>query len=252
MFRDLFSGLAAEYASCRPSYPAALVDWLADAAPGRERAWDAGCGSGQLTVPLAARFAEVIATDASAAQLEHARPHPRVRYRHAPSEESGLADASVDLAVAAQAAHWFDLPRYREELGRVSRPRAIVALITYGLPAVAPSIDERVLRFYHDDLGEHWPPERRLVEDGYRSIDLPFDELDAPAFAMTERWTVERFLGYVGTWSALRAMMAGGSSARRESTAFVDDLHRLWGPEPRAVTWPLSLRVARGPDENGR
>ena len=38
---------------------------------------------------LAECFERVIATDASAAQLEHATPHPKVEYRQAPAEARG-------------------------------------------------------------------------------------------------------------------------------------------------------------------
>src|SRR5207249_7256547 len=123
-FQDHFSDKAAGYAAYRPVYPPALVDALAALAPGRGLAWDAGCGSGQLSLLLAQRFDRVIATDASADQIAHATAHPKVEYRCAPAEASGLADGIADLAVAAQAAHWFDLPDYYAEVRRVAPPRA--------------------------------------------------------------------------------------------------------------------------------
>src|SRR5439155_16820661 len=111
-FKNHFSDRAAAYAARRPTYPPALAEFLAEVAPRRELAWDSGCGSGQLSVLLAGRFEQVIATDASAEQIAQARPHPKVRYAQAPAEASGLPAAVVDLAVAAQAAHWFDLAGY--------------------------------------------------------------------------------------------------------------------------------------------
>src|SRR5436305_11939804 len=89
-FKDHFSDHPAAYAAHRPTYPVALVDFLAEVAPRRQLAWDCGCGSGQLSVLLAARFERVVATDASAEQIAHAAPHPKVRYAHAPAEASGL------------------------------------------------------------------------------------------------------------------------------------------------------------------
>src|SRR5204862_514321 len=68
-FEDHFSEIAAPYAAHRPSYPAALDDFLARLAPETRLAWDAGCGSGQLSVLLAGPFDRVGATDASAAAL---------------------------------------------------------------------------------------------------------------------------------------------------------------------------------------
>ena len=100
-FKDHFSGHAAIYRDARPRYPDALFDWLAEQAPSRRLAWDAGCGNGQASIALAARFAHVVASDPSAAQIAHAPAHPNVEYRVEPAEQPSLADASVDLVVVA-------------------------------------------------------------------------------------------------------------------------------------------------------
>jgi len=88
-FKDHFSSLAASYANFRPRYPPALFDYLAQCCRQRECAWDCACGSGQATLDLAARFATVIATDASAAQVAAAPPQPNVRYHVAAAQASG-------------------------------------------------------------------------------------------------------------------------------------------------------------------
>src|SRR5262249_38727408 len=68
-FKDHFSGAASGYAAHRPVYPRAVAEALADRSPGRTLAWDAGCGSGQLSAVLGEVFERVVATDASAAQI---------------------------------------------------------------------------------------------------------------------------------------------------------------------------------------
>src|SRR3569623_741514 len=68
-FADHFSNVAAKYAAYRPRYPQELVDLLVAQSPAHALAWDAGCGNGQLSVPLAARFDRVIATAPAQAQL---------------------------------------------------------------------------------------------------------------------------------------------------------------------------------------
>lgn len=244
---DHFSRVADDYAAYRPDYPAALVDQLAELAPARDLAWDAGCGSGQLSVALARRFTRVIATDASAEQLARATPHPQVEYRRASAEASGLPPGTVDLAVAAQAAHWFDLPAYYAEVRRVSRPGALIALVCYGLIRIGPEIDAVIDRFYEGVLGPYWPPERRHVETGYRALPFPFVELAAPPLAMRADWTLAHMLGYVGTWSALRGLEREGGDALLEQ--FSRDLERVWGaPDARRpVRWDLAARLGRLP-----
>jgi SAM-dependent methyltransferase len=244
-FRDFFSAGAAGYARYRPSYPGALFDWLASLAPDRELAWDCATGNGQAAVPLAARFARVIATDASAGQLAHARRHPRVEYRVARAEASGLADASIALVTVGQALHWLDHPRFFAEAARVARPGGIVAAWCYNVLAIEPALDAIVRDFYRGTLADWWTPERALVDDGYRSVAFPFAEVTAPPFAMESEWTLPDLLGYFRSWSAVTRYMAAG---RGDPVAELEPrLARAWG-EPlsrRRVRWPLSVRAGR-------
>jgi SAM-dependent methyltransferase len=243
-FPDHFSDRATGYARYRPSYPIEVVDHLAALAPARKRAWDAGCGSGQLSVLLAERFDRVLATDASGEQLARASPHPRVEYGESLAHESGLPDASVELASAAQAAHWFDLDLYFAEVRRVVRPGGIVALISYGMASTGSEADHVLQRFHEEVLDPRWPPERRHVEEGYRSLPFPFEPLEAPSFVMEARWTAEDFLGYLETWSTMRKLEQ--EEGRERIDPFREGFLRAWGSAGRRrVRWPLALRVGR-------
>ncbi len=246
-FRDHFSSVAAGYAAHRPKYPEALIDFLASIAPGREAVWDVGCGSGQLSVALASRFDRVLATDASPQQIAKAEPHPRVEYRAARAESSGLADRSVDLVVAAQAAHWFDRPAFYAEARRVAKPGAAIALATYAWPSAGADVDPWINRFYDGPIGPYWPPERKHTEDGYRSIEFPFEEIAPPPLEVRVDWDLAGFLGYVETWSAVLAFVKAHGRARVD--AFRSELARAWGPaeKVRPIRWPLSLRAGRIP-----
>ena len=244
-FKDHFSEISAAYAAHRPSYPAALVDLLARLAPARRLAWDAGCGSGQLSALLAGRFDRVVATDASPKQIGRAAPHPKVDYRCARAEASGLPERMVDLATAAQAVHWFDLPAYYAEVRRVVRPGGIVALISYGVITVAADLDAVIQPFYRSVLASYWPPERRHVDDGYRSLSFPFEEIEAPALEIRLEWRLPDLVGYVGTWSAVWALQQAEGPSR--FATFRGALEAAWGPPMtvRTVRWPLVLRVGR-------
>ncbi|MDB4960808.1 MAG: uncharacterized protein JWP01_807 [Myxococcales bacterium] len=241
-FADHFSTVAARYAACRPHYPAALVDALADRSP-QGTAWDIGCGTGQLSVALADRFARVIATDPAQALLDQAPSHPRVEYRCASAEVSGLPDASIELAVAAQAAHWFDWPRFVAELERVAKPGALLALVSYGNLVVDEQVGS-LMELYRDAVGPYWPKGREHVEDGYRNLALPWPAVEAPAIEMTASWARDELLGYVQTWSATVKLL------EREGPAAVNALHdqlaRCWPDgERRTIRWPLAIRLAR-------
>jgi SAM-dependent methyltransferase len=243
-FPDHFSRVAADYAASRPRYPEALFSWLASLAPGRGLAWDAGTGSGQAAIALAGHFDRVIATDASAEQIAAAIPHERIEYRVAPAERSGLAAASADLATAAQALHWFDVPAFNAEAARVLRPGGVLAVWTYALPVLDDAALDAELAAFHAGVRAWWPAERRLVETGYRTVPFPFPEIAAPAFDMTAEWDLARFLAYLGTWSAVtRYRGATGTDPVAGASAFA----AAWGRsgEVRTIRWPLSLRAGR-------
>ena len=61
----------------------------------------------QVAAVLADSYEQVIACDASQAQLRHATQRPNIRYLQAPAEQlPEVAPGSVDLACAAQCFHW--------------------------------------------------------------------------------------------------------------------------------------------------
>ena len=239
---DHFSVIARRYAAYRPRYPAPLVERLVESPAAV--AWDVGCGNGQLSVALAERGARVIATDLAQSQLDAAAAHPRVEYRCAPAEASGLLDASVDLVVAAQAAHWFDWPRFVAEAGRVARPGALVALVSYGNPQLDGDAG-RELEWYRTEIvADYWPAGREHVENAYRDLVLPWPAVEPPAIAMVTAWTRDELFGYVSSWSATARLVASEGSAAFD--ALGERLAATWPDgERREVRWPLTLRFAR-------
>jgi hypothetical protein len=186
----------------------------------------------------------VLATDASAAQLAEMPARTNVRPLAAPAEASGLPDASVDLITVAQALHWLPLSAFWDEARRVLVDRGLLAVWCYGSQRVdQPDVDDAVQRFYHDVVGRYWAPERRLVETGYATVDLPFEPVAPPAFEMAVHWRVDDFLAYVGTWSATSRCRA--ERGDDPVVALGEQLRPWWGAGRRRVVWPLSVRVGR-------
>lgn len=243
--RNWFDQGGRAYARFRPEYPRELAAYLASLAPDHDTAVDVGCGNGQLTQLLAPYFGKVVGLDPSADQIENAIPDERIDYRCAPAEQLPLPDASASLVTAAQAAHWFDLPAFYREVRRIARPGAVVALISYGVMKLEAELDERFQKFYRDEIGPYWPPERKLVDSGYATIDFPFEELAPPALEIRLDWHLSEFLGYLTTWSAVRSAREAG----REDLliAFANDIGAAWGDpnRRRPLRWPINMRIGR-------
>jgi hypothetical protein len=204
-FKDYFSKQASEYTKYRPHYPEALYEYLATLVHSRQRAWDCATGSGQAALGLTPYFEQIIATDASKKQIANAIEHSKISYVVAPAEKTAIESASIDLIVVAQALHWFDLKV----------------------------------------VGPFWPPERKFVDDKYQSIPFPFEELDVPQFIMESKSSLERLIGYLGTWSAVQRYKEKNRADPVES--FAEELKLLWG-QPQAekqIRWPINMRVGR-------
>jgi SAM-dependent methyltransferase len=244
VFKDHFSSVAQDYARFRPGYPAALFSTLAGLAPARELAWDCATGNGQAAVHLAGHFARVVATDLSSEQLGRAIAAPRIEYRRAGAEESGLDPASVDLITVAQAVHWFDFDRFYAEARRVLVERGVIAVWTYHRALADPDIQAVTERF-RERVGGDWPAERRWVEEQYRSLPFPFAEIVIEPLVHEEAWDLERLLGYLSTWSAVTQYRLRTS---RDAVAEVrPELEAAWGDpaQVRLLRWPIHLRVGR-------
>ncbi len=89
---------------------------------------------------------------------------------------------SVDLVTVAQALHWFSLEIFYAEVRRVSKPTGLIAAWTYTLPQITTGIDSIVLKLCSDILGDqYWPKERKYIDERYRTIPFPFQEIQPTA-----------------------------------------------------------------------
>ena len=118
-----------------------------------------------------------------------------------------------DLAAVPEGAHLlFSAHGVAPEIRRIARPGAVVAAWTYGRPCVAPAIDAVVDRLYGDFVGPYWPPERKWIDDGYRStFEIAYPILRRHGFPAT----VFLYSDFVGasdamTWAQMKEMTAGG------------------------------------------
>jgi SAM-dependent methyltransferase len=245
-FPDHFSGVASDYTAFRPQYPAALFDWLATVCHRHDVAWDCACGSGQASHPLASHFDLVVGTDASPTQVASAVPGDNTGFVVAVSEQVPLVDGTVDLVTVAAAFHWFVGEPFFQEVRRVVGPGGVFAAWSYGMPIIdSDDVESVVHGFINGPLGPYWPPEIRMVLDGYASIDLPFEELRAPEFELQVDWPLERFLGFARTWSAVGRYVE--ERGEDPVVKLADELGELWGSsdDPLPVSYRLDLRAGR-------
>ncbi|KAJ3842710.1 S-adenosyl-L-methionine-dependent methyltransferase [Lentinula raphanica] len=202
---------AAVYAASRPTYPKSLFQLIfnyhekgAAALPGNSSggnlssnplkarwntAVDLGCGTGQATTELHP-FQRVIGVDPSQGMVQRAREHVEELLGNEKTSQFSfvqgsaekldfLENDSVDLVIAAQAAHWFDWNKQWPELARILRPGGTVAFWTYSefrlpkYPSLTPLITHYLQGKDPDtSLGPYWErPGRTILER--HLVDVP-------------------------------------------------------------------------------
>jgi len=240
--KDNFSNNSSEYAQFRPKYPAELYSFLESLVEEKEAAWDCGTGNGQVAGELANFFKRVEATDISQQQLDNAIKPSNINYSLQPAEKANFPDNSFDLITVAQAIQWFNFSQFYKEVNRTLKPGGIIAVIGYGLFKSNEQTNDLINHFYRDILGPYWDPERRYLDDGYRSILFPFEEIPTPDLEMEFSWDFEHLIGYLKTWSAVKHFQ------RKNGYDPVDliskDLRTSFG-ERRVVKFHIFLRVGQ-------
>jgi ubiquinone/menaquinone biosynthesis C-methylase UbiE len=123
-----FGDVADAYDRGRPTYPPEAVAWLTGGSP--VTVLELGSGTGKLTRALVDQGHDVLATDPDAEMLAVLETNlPGVRTAVASAEDIPLGDASVDVVIAAQAFHWFDVDLALPEIARVLKPGGVIALV---------------------------------------------------------------------------------------------------------------------------
>jgi SAM-dependent methyltransferase len=240
-----FGEYAADYAKSRPQYPAALWQWVASQCEAHERAWDAGCGNGQASLALAQYFNHVTATDISAEQIASATPHGNISYAALRTEDASFAPASLDLVCVAQALHWFDLNSFWPQVQSALKTRSVFLAVAYGVFSVNEEIDAVSKQYFVDVVDPYQAAGNRMVGNGYRDVQFPFEMIEAPKMAIECQWTLDQLVSYVATWSA--AVRMKKEQGVDPIAAYRVALEHLWGDaqSQRNVRMPLTIRAGR-------
>lgn len=149
-----------------------------------------------------------------------------------------------DLITVAQAIHWFDFDRFYDEVKRTAKQHAIICVVGYGLLQISESIDRVITDFYTQVIGPYWDAERRFIDEHYKTIPFPFNELISPDFISTHFWTLQHVIAYINTWSAVKHFEK--QNGYNPTQTLLQQIEPLWGQQAvLPVQFPLLLRIGR-------
>jgi len=133
--KERFSSRVENYARFRPGYPAEVVEVLKkECGLNRDSVVaDIAFGTGIFTRLLLENGNRVFGVEPNAdmrqAGEEYLAEYPNFTSISGTAENTTLPDHSIDLATAAQAAHWFDREKALREFQRILKPAGYLALL---------------------------------------------------------------------------------------------------------------------------
>jgi ubiquinone/menaquinone biosynthesis C-methylase UbiE len=246
--KDYFSKQSDFYAKYRPTYPEELFKHLVTLCSEKELAWDCATGNGQAAVSLSNYFKKVIATDFSANQLGNAVQKQNIIYKNEKAEEPSIESNTVDLVTVATAVHWFNIPKFYEQVDRVLKPKGVLAVWSYGGCSVSPELDKVLDYFNFEFLDGYWPPETWMNwKDKYRSLPFPYSLMETPKFIASREYNFDDLLNYIFSWSGTQQYIK--KEGKNPIDLISDKLKVAWGnpAECRLVSWDIFVKCGLKP-----
>jgi SAM-dependent methyltransferase len=209
-------------------------------------AWDVGTGNGQAAIGLAEYFEKVVATDINEAQLKRAVKHERISYHLTPttmSEDQMVAlvggDNSVDLIVAAQAVHYFDLAPFYNVAKRVLRKEGgLIAVWVYNGLVISPEVDS-IMKRLEDSTSPFRTPVMNLAFDGYKTLPFPFESIGMGSegkpimLDIPHKLSLKGFIGFLRSWQpAVKAKERGVELVTQD---LINKFEEAWGDDDNDV-----------------
>lgn len=215
---------ARRYRRHRPDHIHALVlaRMRSRCGNGISDALDVACGTGQSTVLLADLARNVVGIDMSAAMLEEASSHDRVRYETGLAERMAFPARSFDLVTTALAFHWFDREAFLDEAARVLRRPGWLVVYTNGmtgrLAEQAPFTD-----WFRNDFLARYPGTPRNAEPLPDSAfhERGYEIVAREQYLASLRLSLSEIVGFLLTQSNVIARVELGEERIEDATAWV-------------------------------
>lgn len=131
---ERFSNRVKDYQAYRPDYPRELIPIFQERGmKENSHVADIGSGTGIFSRLIAPQVEKLYAVEPNSEMAEQGRTelasYPHCRTVRATAEDTTLEESSLDCIFSAQAFHWFEPDRARQEFKRILKPHGRVFLI---------------------------------------------------------------------------------------------------------------------------
>lgn len=130
---DKYKDKAEYYAKYRPTYPEKCIESIIKRTgiSNGDSIADIGAGTGIFTKLLFRNNYALYAVERSKDMFNELKKlsYHKFKIKNAPAEQTGIDSKSIDLIVVAQAFHWFNKAKFKEECIRILKNNSNVVLI---------------------------------------------------------------------------------------------------------------------------
>ncbi len=223
---SLFSGKAWHYARYRPGYPQILFDDLVQQfhLDGTGRLLDLGCGTGQLTLPLAEHVAETVGMDPEPEMLAEATRQAQANHiTNVTWVQGNSADLPGEfgrfrLVTMGRSFHWMDREQVVATLDHTVEDSGGLVLandscLVRPVTAWQQAIEDIQRRFLPPDFT---PPDALIDQRPHQEIVTrsSFSQVRRLMYEFDRLWTLEQVIGYLYSTSVpLRRLLGDQQSA---------------------------------------
>lgn len=206
--QKLFTDAAQYYTKYRPKYESEFFDYIIDSfkLDGKGRLLDLGCGTGQLAIPFAKNFEEVIGLDPEKGMLEEAKKEAKkagvknIKWVLSKAEEITKKMGTFRLVTMGASFHWMKQEEVLEKIYNLTEKNGGVVIMydtSYSMGWEKKDIGQwKKIRL--DILKKYLGEKRRAGNSFYKKPEKTFEDLlDDSSFGNHEKWTHE----YVRTWT---------------------------------------------------
>jgi SAM-dependent methyltransferase len=217
--KESFDDAASDYALYRSGYPGVVVDDVVTASRlcSGSRVLEIGCGTGQLSVPLAQRGAELVAVELGPNLAAIARRNladfPAARVEVSGFEEWPLPADPFDVVVSATALHWIDTSVRFSKPAEALKPGGVLVVVhVHHVKGGTPGFFRDTQPFYVR-WGLSDDPFFEPTEPGDTPVMYPeledgpeFGRVQRHRFEIPTRHTTDSYLGWLRTDSLVLSL----------------------------------------------
>lgn len=183
-----FTGRAEDYISGRPDYSKSLISYLYNECGFSEKSViaDIGSGTGKFSRQLLEKGSTVICVepndDMRLAAEKLLSEFDGFHSVNANSESTGLKPQSIDFVTTAQAFHWFDAEKFKNECKRILKPGGLVVIV-YNTRDMQSEFNRRTYDIYkkycpnfkgfHAGIKDGDKCFSEFFDDKYKTVTIP-------------------------------------------------------------------------------